>query len=72
MNFKVSEQAARVLANFADQNHITPTEALSRAIGLLDLADKQRKRGVFLGLVKEADDAKLHAVGRVRGVLEGQ
>ena len=71
MNFKVSEQAARVLANFAEQNHITPAEALTRAIGLLDLADQQKKHGVFLGLVRE-DNTRLLALGRVRGVLEGQ
>lgn len=72
MNFKVSKEAAEVLENFAKGNHITPTEALRRAIGLLALADEQQKLGVFLGLVKEADDAELQAIGRVRGVLEGQ
>ena len=72
MDFKVSKEAAEVLKNFAKGNHITPTEALSRAIGLLDLADKQQKQGVFLGLVKEINNDQLHAVGRVRGVLEDQ
>ena len=72
MNFKVSKEAAEVLENFAKGNHITQTEALRRAIGLLALADEQQKLGVFLGLVKEADAAELQAIGRVRGVLEGQ
>lgn len=72
MNFKVSKEAAEVLENFAKENRITETEALTRAIGLLALADEQQKHGRFLGLVEEADNAELHAIGRVRGVFEGQ
>ncbi len=72
MDFKVSKEAAEVLENFAKGNHITETEALRRAIALLALADEQQKQGRFLGLVEEANNAELHAVGRVRGVFEGQ
>ena len=71
MHFKVSKEAAEILENFAKGNHITRTEALTRAVALLALADEQKKHGKFLGLVKEDDDG-LHAVGRVLGVLEGR
>ena len=77
MHFKVTEQAAQVLARFAEQNHITSTEALSRAIGLLDLADRNQEKGVILGLVKEEKEektgnTKLKAVDRVYGVFGAQ
>ena len=70
MNFKVSKEADELLESFARGNRITKTEALSRAIALLALAMEQQEEGRFLGIVEE-DGAKLHAVGRVRGVLDG-
>jgi len=41
---------------------------MRRAFALLAVADTEKKKGLSLGIVKETEDHKLEAIGRVVGL----
>ena len=68
VSLKMSDDAHNVLTDFADANHVSKGEALSRAIGLLALAQEQRREGKCLAIAKKGEDKKLQPIGEVKGV----
>lgn len=59
-----------VLRTFAMRNHISLAEALTRAIGLLAIANDERQKndGSTLGVVRKIDNKQLEAVALIEGM----
>ena len=68
VSLKMSDDAHDVLTDFSDANNVSKGEALRRAIGLLALAQEQRREGKCLAIAKEGKDKELHVLGRITGV----
>ncbi|WP_349569327.1 hypothetical protein [Azotobacter salinestris] len=69
MTLTLSDEINDFLSSFARHNEITKAEAMRRALALLAIADREKQKGLSLGLVRENEDHKLVAVGRVIGIF---
>jgi predicted transcriptional regulator len=68
LTLDLSPEINERLEAIARSNGITKSEAMRRAFALLAVADTEKKKGLSLGIVKETEDHKLEAIGRVVGL----
>lgn len=70
MTLDLPEEIDNALTDIAKRSGITKAEAMRRAFALLSIADKERSKnaGFSLGVVRETEDHRLEAVGRVVGI----
>lgn len=64
----MSDDVDHLLTEFAEVHHVSKSEALRRAIGLLALAQQLRRQGKCLAIAKENEDKELQTIGRITGV----
>lgn len=69
MTLTLSDEINDFLSSFARRNGITKAEAMRRAFSLLAIADREKQKGLSLGLVRENEDHKLVAAGRLVGIF---
>ena len=68
VRLEISDDVDQLLTEFAETHYVSKSEALRRAIGLLALAQQQRRQGQCLAIAKENEDKELQAIGRITGV----
>lgn len=70
MTLDLSNEVDSYLTGFAKKKGITKAEAMRRAFSLLAIADREDEKGngFGIGIVKDGEDGKLEAVGRVVGI----
>ncbi|MFC0665635.1 hypothetical protein ACFSKY_21600 [Azotobacter chroococcum] len=69
MTLTLSDEINDFLSSFARRNGITKAEAMRRALALLAIADREKQKGLSIGLVRENEEHELAAVGRVTGIF---
>lgn len=68
LSLDLSPDVSARLEQIARENGITKAEAMRRAFALLAVAESEKKKNNYLGIVREGEDHKLYAIGRVVGI----
>lgn len=68
LSLDLSPDVHRQLEQIAKENTITKAEAMRRAFALLVIAESEKKKNNYIGIVREGQDHKLEAIGRVVGI----
>lgn len=64
----LSDEIDARLTEIAVKNGITKAEAMRKAFAILSIAERQKEKGLEIGIIKQAPDHSLQAIGTIVGL----